>query len=1142
MDPNFKLLADELHKRFDDLDSKWEQRLLDSELRLGTRVDSLETRHQASIDSLESRHGERLDLADRMLRYHGDHLDRANQLAAHHDDRLGRLEGAAMVFDDWRPRIKATIDDVKFEIERIGRTWSRAAPEYPAPERGILPLPKSAMERPPAPEYIADGPAGHRLPPHHRVDGYGSVFTVSHHQVKGAYNHPPPPPHPPDLHSPGWGSPPFGTASSGRLPKLQFPSFDGDHPKLWMSRCEDYFSLYQVESQLWVRLAAMHFTGAAARWLMSIESQVRSASWSQFGQLLLERFGRDQKEQLIRQLFHISQSGSVPDYIDSFMSLVDQLVAYGPNNDPMYYTMRFIVGLRSDIRAAVHIQRPKDLDSACTLALLQEEVTEPRRDYRRADTGGFPKAYNKGPLPLPLPPQASKPLTPAEVKPPDSGHSVSDKFSALHAFRRAMGLCDRCAEKWVPGHKCAPAIQLNAVQEVLELFQVDDESNPVETEQVFWALSQAALSGSVSPRTMQFEGFIQSHPLEELRSFLGLAGYYKKFVRHFAVVSKPLFDLLKKHSLFVWTAAHQSAFETLKHALCSAPILALLDFSKPFCIETDACGVGVGAVLLQDGHPLAYISRPLGPKSAGLSTYEKEYLAIIIAVDQWRSYLQNQEFIIYTDQHSLTHLSDQRLNTPWQQRVFTKLLSLQYRVVYKPGLTNRAADALSRRAHPDAHVLAVSNVNPVWVNAVIKGYESNPDAQTLISKLAVAPDAVPNFSLSTGLLRHKSRIWLGNNVAMHQQIMFALNSGPIGGHSGFPVTYRRIAKLFSWKGMKKDVKLFVCAQAKPDRAKLAGLLLPLPVPSSAWQIISMDFIEGLPRSSGKDCILVVVDKFTKPTAKQNVSINVWKPFCAVMFTLVRGVGWIGSINDVAYKLELPASSTVHPVFHVSMLKKAPPASSPVVDALPELDASLQIPVRILSRRVVSKGTSSVMQFPMFDGQHPQIWLDKCHDYFAIFEIPERLWVTTATMHFEGNAAKWLQAYKQSHKLNSWSSFGADVKEKFGADDYRTVVTDLLALRQTGTVQEYTALFESLQFDIRMHNSQYDDLFFVSQYISGLNDDIRGTVESQVPPTVDRAAVIAKIQQGIVERQKVRQQKSFGGSKSHTSGLKSDTKA
>jgi hypothetical protein len=111
---------------------------------------------------------------------------------------------------------------------------------------------------------------------------------------------------------------------------------------------------------------------------------------------------------------------------------------------------------------------------------------------------------------------------------------------------------------------------------------------------------------------------------KELRSFLGLAEYYRKFVIHFRVISQPLTNLLKKGSLFFWTPDHDSAFSTLKEALVQAPVLSLPDFAKTFILETDASDLGVGAVLMQDGHPIANLSKALGPKSRGLSTYEKE--------------------------------------------------------------------------------------------------------------------------------------------------------------------------------------------------------------------------------------------------------------------------------------------------------------------------------------------------------------------------------------------------------------------------------------------------------------------------------------------------------------------------------------
>ena len=152
--------------------------------------------------------------------------------------------------------------------------------------------------------------------------------------------------------------------------------------------------------------------------------------------------------------------------------------------------------------------------------------------------------------------------------------------------------------------------------------------------------------------------------VKDVRSFLGLAGYYRKFVRHFGLLAKPLTTLLHKHTVFQWTSIHDQAFQALKTALVSTPVLALPNFARPFAIETDASASGVGAVLTQDGHPLAYISRALGPKSRGLSTYEKEYMAVLLAVQQWRQYLQFAEFTIFTDQQSLVQLTDQHLHTP----------------------------------------------------------------------------------------------------------------------------------------------------------------------------------------------------------------------------------------------------------------------------------------------------------------------------------------------------------------------------------------------------------------------------------------------------------------------------------------------
>lgn len=145
---------------------------------------------------------------------------------------------------------------------------------------------------------------------------------------------------------------------------------------------------------------------------------------------------------------------------------------------------------------------------------------------------------------------------------------------------------------------------------------------------------------------------------------------------------------------------------------------------------------------------------------------------------------------------------------------------------------------------------------------------TDDSAKDLMSKLAVNPAAVPYFTLHDGLLRFKGKIWVGRNYKLQQLLIQALHSSAVGGHSGIPVTYHRLKHLFAWPGMKKPVIQFVssctvCQQAKAERVKYPGLLQPLPVPAEAWQTITMDFIEGLPMSGGKNCVLVVVDKFSK---------------------------------------------------------------------------------------------------------------------------------------------------------------------------------------------------------------------------------------------------------------------------------------
>ncbi|XP_023638085.1 uncharacterized protein K02A2.6-like [Capsella rubella] len=247
--------------------------------------------------------------------------------------------------------------------------------------------------------------------------------------------------------------------------------------------------------------------------------------------------------------------------------------------------------------------------------------------------------------------------------------------------------------------------------------------------------------------------------ITELRGFLGLTGYYRKFVQDYGIIARPLTNLLRKGS-FGWGPEADKAFLKLKDAMTTTPTLALLDFTKTFVIQTDASGDGIGAVLTQDDQPIAFMSRSLGVTKKSWSTYAREMLAIVVAIRTWRPYLIGRHFIIQTDQRSLRYLLEQRILTP---------------------------------EHHDT---------------------------------------------------------------------------PMGGHSGVLRTYKRLARLFYWPAMHRVVKQYVaeceiCQRAKSTSLAPAGLLQPLPIPDQVWEDISMDFVDGLPRSNGHTTIMVVVDRLTK---------------------------------------------------------------------------------------------------------------------------------------------------------------------------------------------------------------------------------------------------------------------------------------
>ena len=180
-----------------------------------------------------------------------------------------------------------------------------------------------------------------------------------------------------------------------------------------------------------------------------------------------------------------------------------------------------------------------------------------------------------------------------------------------------------------------------------------------------------------------------------LRGFLRLTGFYRRFIKGYAAMAAPLSHLLTKDS-FVWSPEADVAFQALKNVVTNTLVLALPDFTKPFTVETDASGSDMGAVLSQEGHPIAFFSKEFCPKLVRSSTYVHELAAITNVVKKWRQYLLGHHFVILIDHRSLKELMTQEVQTPEQHRYLARLLGFDYYIQYRTGKTNVVADALSR--------------------------------------------------------------------------------------------------------------------------------------------------------------------------------------------------------------------------------------------------------------------------------------------------------------------------------------------------------------------------------------------------------------------------------------------------------------
>jgi hypothetical protein len=263
---------------------------------------------------------------------------------------------------------------------------------------------------------------------------------------------------------------------SGNVPPMCCPQFDGDNPQMWKSNCEEYLEIYGVHPRNWVRVAGLNFSGNAAFWLQSMRPKLVGVTWQEFTNQVCLHFTKDRKEVLIRQWFHIAQDSSVSEYVEKFDGIMHQLLAYNSSLPLNYFVTKFVEGLKPAIRSGVLMQKPQDLDSACSLALLQEEILEGSQpiQYKKTDYSVVSKYTSRHSSPTLSNPPATVPAIDDKRTNVVFSKPRDDELSALKAYRRSKGLCFTCGERWGKDHKCSTSVQLHVVQELLEVLQSDE--------------------------------------------------------------------------------------------------------------------------------------------------------------------------------------------------------------------------------------------------------------------------------------------------------------------------------------------------------------------------------------------------------------------------------------------------------------------------------------------------------------------------------------------------------------------------------------------------------------------------------------------------------------------------------------------
>ncbi|QRW24193.1 Retrotransposable element Tf2 protein [Rhizoctonia solani] len=396
----------------------------------------------------------------------------------------------------------------------------------------------------------------------------------------------------------------------------------------------------------------------------------------------------------------------------------------------------------------------------------------------------------------------------------------------------------------------------------------------------------------------------QPRTVKQVQAFLGFVNYLQRFIPNFSSVARPLHNLTKKETPWSWGDLEEAAFQELKTLVTQSPVLIHSNPKLPYYLETDALGVAMGAILSQRGpdnwlHPIAYMSKSFLGAEANYDTHDKELLAIIKALEEWRIFLEatDKPVQVFTDHRNLEYWMQARTFNRRHARWRIFLSNFNFEIHYRPGKQSGKPDALSRRsdyvdAPPDPEVMLPSEVFANTSEAELKIFltEDADNAPPSIRK------AYRDYDWEEDLLWYRGKLVVPDLEILKERLLREFHDSPLAGHPGQQRTLE-LSRNYWWPGMKSSAKEWVecCPTCQANRRAHAPViaLKPLDVPPYPFHTISYDFITGFPKSNGHDAILVVIDSFSKfghfiPTTKKVTSKGLADLFISQVGTTFTG--------------------------------------------------------------------------------------------------------------------------------------------------------------------------------------------------------------------------------------------------------------